>query len=83
MTHDSQANVHRTLRVLMLYAAVSTVAIAFLLLDALGGAGRSTFDEINVRRINVLNASGLPALSISITDSTVADNVSNDSVRAH
>lgn len=66
MTVPSAApRVRRELRLLKLYAALSSVALAVLLVAAFQTPARDEFDVIDVRRINVLNESGLPALVIA------------------
>jgi hypothetical protein len=57
--------VQRRLRFLELYAALSSVALVVLVLAAFQGPARQELDVLDVRRINVLNASGQPALVIA------------------
>ena len=55
----------RTLTVIRVYGVVSSLAIVLLVYMAIRTPERSSFEEIDVRRINVLNESDLPALVIS------------------
>jgi hypothetical protein len=57
--------VRRELTILKAYAVLSALAIAGLGYVVLGGAAPTSFDEIDVRRINVRHESGLLALAIA------------------
>jgi hypothetical protein len=61
------AQVERELRILKAYAVVSTVAFAAALHVATGHAQgeRQRFREIDVERINVVEANGRPALVLA------------------
>ena len=57
--------VHRELKLLRIYAGASALAIAWLAYAELVGSRAADFDTIRVGRIDVVSASGLPALSIA------------------
>ena len=57
--------IHRELRLMRIYAGASALAIAWLGYAQLEGRGATEFDTIRVARIDVVSASGLPALSIA------------------
>lgn len=65
MSIPSPDRIQRDLRVLKLYAALSSAAILVLAFAAFRGGPSDTFDVIDVQRINVLNDTGLPALVIA------------------
>jgi hypothetical protein len=58
-------HVRRQLKVLRIYAGLSAIAIAWLAYSSLTSRRSAEFDRIEVRRIDVVSESGLPALSIS------------------
>jgi hypothetical protein len=60
-------DVQRQLRFLRRYTIISTTALAILGLAAYAEPGRRRFDEIDVSRINVLEADGTPRLVITNT----------------
>jgi hypothetical protein len=65
MTDSTARRVRNELRFLKLYALLSSLTIATLMVAAFRGPRRETFDVIDVKRINVLNESGTPALAIA------------------
>lgn len=62
MTDD---RIRREITLLRIYAGLSALAIAWLVYAALSDGPATEFDTIRVQRIDVVSASGLPALSIA------------------
>ncbi len=54
-----------TQRVLLVYSGVLTLVLCVVLLSASSASKKTSFDEINVRRINVVEPDGTPRLVIS------------------
>lgn len=65
MTPSMAERIRREMRFLKVYTAVSSLAILILLGAALDAPRQETFDVIDVKRINVLNDTGAPALVIA------------------
>lgn len=55
----------RTERVLLAYSGVLTIVVSVLLITAFGPSKKADFDEINVRRLNVVEPDGTLRLVIS------------------
>lgn len=65
MTPPVPDRIHRRLRLLELYALLSTVAIVALLVGTWRTPSTGTHDVLQVQRLEVLNESGTPALVIA------------------
>lgn len=63
--HPDGPRTRRELRILKLYAALSSVVLAVLLVSAFQSPRQDRLEVLDVERINILNESGLPALVIA------------------